>query len=66
MQRDKKSLSLPWRRGLVTDIMIHLVIELTVVSCIDHLLRNTAASLALGILPVEGTQHLLNSRGETG
>ena len=65
MQRDKKSLSPPWRRGLVTDLVIHLVLEVTVVSGIDHLLRNTAASLVLGILMVEGAQHLLNSRAET-
>jgi len=45
--------------------MIHLVLEVTVVSGIDHMLRNTAASLVLGILLVEGAQHLLNSRAET-
>jgi len=65
MQRDKKPLNPTWRRGLVTDLMIHLVLEVTVVSGIDHMLRNTAASLVLGILLVEGAQHLLNSRAET-
>lgn len=46
--------------------MIHLVLEVTVVSGIDHLLRNTAASLVLGILWVEGAQHLLRNRGDSG
>jgi len=40
-------------------LVIHLVLEVTVVSGIDHLLSNTAASLVIGILLVEGTQHLL-------
>ena len=39
--------------------MIHLVLEVTVVSGIDRLLRNTAVSLVIGILLVEGAQHLL-------
>ena len=43
--------------------MIHLVLEVTVVSVIDQMLRNTAASLALGILLVEVTQHLLSRGG---
>jgi len=63
MQRDKNTLSPSWRRGLVTDLVIHLVLEVTLVSVIDQMLRNTAASLALGILLVEVTQHLLSSRG---
>jgi hypothetical protein len=59
MQRDKDTPSPPWRRGLVADLVIHLVLEVTVVSGIDHLLSNTAASLVIGILLVEGAQHLL-------
>ncbi len=63
MQRDKNTPSPSWRRGLVTDLVIHLVLEVTVVSVIDQMLRNTAASLALGILLVEVTQHLLSRGG---
>jgi hypothetical protein len=63
MQRDDETPSPSWRRGLVADLVIHLVLEVTVVSGIDHLLRNTAASLVIGILLVEGAQHPLNSRG---
>jgi hypothetical protein len=61
MQRDKNTPTQPWRRGLVTDLVIHLVLEVTVVSGVDHLLKNTAASLVIGILLVEGAQHLLRS-----
>ncbi len=59
MQRDHDKLSPSWRRGLVADLVIHLVLEVTVVSGIDHLLSNTPASLVIGILLVEGAQHLL-------
>jgi len=59
MQRDKDTTSPPWRSGLVADLVIHLVLEITIVSGIDHLLSNTAASLVIGILLVEGAQHLL-------
>jgi hypothetical protein len=62
MQRDNDAPSPPWRRGLVADLIIHLVLEVTIVSGIDHLLSNTVASLVIGILLVEGAQHLLNNR----
>ena len=45
------------------DLVIHLVLEVTVVSGIDHLLSNTVASLVIGILLVEGAQHLLGEGG---
>ncbi len=65
MQRDNDTPSPSWRRGLVTDLVIHLVLEVTVVSGIDHLIRNTAASLVIGILLVEGAQHLMRRRQVT-
>jgi hypothetical protein len=45
MQLDKNTPTPSWRRRLVTDLVIHLVLEVTVVTCIDHLLKNTAASI---------------------
>lgn len=43
-------------RGFLEEVGLHILIEVTIVGVIDSFLKNTVASMLLGICIVEGCQ----------